>query len=104
MSLPAKLPTPPKYCDEEAMTESDWEHYFELRKLRDRYVSDEDKSRLTDLAVAASVKEDKETYDKIYEVLPLLPSVAITFKDFYGIKMIQSFNLYDAKKRYPNDF
>lgn len=104
MTIPTKLPNPSKYCDGEVMTESDWEHYFELRKLRDRYVSDEDKSRLTDLAVAASVKKDQETYDKIYEVLPLLPSVAISIKDLFGLKMIQDFNLFDAKKRYPDEF
>lgn len=73
MTIPSQLPNPPKYCKGEVMTQSDWERYYELRKLRDRYVSDEERTDLLNAAIAASVKNDKETYDKIYEVLPLLP-------------------------------
>lgn len=104
MTLPTKLPNPSRFCSEEVMTESDWEHYFEMRKLRDRYVSEADRSKLTDLAIASSVKKDKETYDKVNEVLPLLPAVAMSFKNYFGLKSVQDFNLYEAKKRFPNEF
>ncbi|MBQ9273224.1 MAG: hypothetical protein IJ228_00280 [Succinivibrio sp.] len=104
MTIPAKLPNPSRYCKDEVMTELDWEHYFQLRKDLDHFVSAEDKARLHDLAMTSSMQNDQDTYDKVHKIMPLLPALAISGKNFMGLKSVQNFNLYDAKLKYPDEF
>lgn len=86
------------------MTEADWEHYFELRKERDHFVSQADKTKLTQLSINSYENKDWETHKKIGRMLPLKPSLAIAAKNTFGIKSVQELNLYDAKQRYPDEF
>lgn len=104
MAIPSKLPKPSKYARDEVMTEADWARYYELREKTDRYVSQDDKSKLTKLSIISYEKKDWETYKKVGGLLPLTPSLAIAAKDIYGIKSVQEFNLYEAKQRYPDEF
>lgn len=102
--LPEKLPILTKRGDH--LTEAQWEYYFECRKKYDRYVSRDDAFKiclqLNELD-ACDPKNDDEI-KRLTSLLPVVPEMAKAIKDVQGMMMICEYNLYEAKKRYPDEF
>ena len=102
--LPEKLPILTKRGDH--LTEKQWEYYFECRKKYDRYVSRDDAFKiclqLNELD-ACDPKNDDEI-KRLTSLLPVVPEMAKAIKDVQGMMMICEYNLYEAKKRYPDEF
>lgn len=91
---------------EEKMTKEDWDHYLKCREINDVEYSEEELKALYDEAVRLVCEEGnkKSTEFCIKHKFPLVPSLAKSYKDIYGFKYIQDYNLSLAKKEYPYDF
>ena len=104
MSLPAKLPHPPRYCIDEKMTEKDWKEYFANREKYDQPVYREETEKLLIQAAKLLDNKDEKEFNEVSSRIPALPAWALAVKDARGFKMISDWNLYDAKKMFPNEF
>lgn len=102
-----KLPKPSEYKDE-VMTEKDWDYYFECRAKYDKPMSHEEVIKLlektTKLDSTYLDSPDMQTYLDLMQTMPVTPSAALAVKHCQGFKALQEFNLYDAKKEYPDEF
>lgn len=102
--LPEKLPTLTKKGD--CLTKEQWEYYFECRKKYDHYVSHKEAFKicleLNDLD-ACDPKNDDEIR-RLTSLLPVVPEMARAIKEAQGMMMICEYNLYEAKKAYPDEF
>ena len=102
-----KLPKPSQYKYEK-MTEKDWDFYFECRAKFDKPMSDEEVGKLlaktTKLDSTSMDSPDMQTYLDLIQTMPVTPSAALAVKHAQGFKALQEFNLYDAKKAYPDEF
>ena len=103
MTLPNKLPKDPLYKTSE-MTEADWKEYFECRKKYDVEYTKEQRTECCNRAGKLFAEGKKEDADKIIGSLPIAPLVAFNLKTFAGLKNIQTFNLSEAKKVFPDEF
>ena len=94
------LPKPSLHRKDEIMTDDDWEQYFEYRK-HDHYVSEDENY---ELVVKSQEAGDKEK--AMYYARQIMGSARLvkSHKDWFGIKSVMSFNLYDAKRVYPDEF
>lgn len=106
MKIPNKLPKSPKYegslCHE--MTETEWVEYFKNREKFDTPMNDDEKNKILEeterLTLNGKLKEAKVLAKKI----PMKPYLARCFKATGGLKILSSFNLYEAKLKYPDEF
>lgn len=106
MKIPDKLPNPPKYegslCQK--MTEEDWIEYFKCREKYDKPMSEAEKKEILEeteiLTLNGKLKEAKVLAKKI----PMKPYLAFCLKSTGGLKLLSTFNLYEAKLEYPNEF
>ena len=98
--LPEKLPKLTMPGD--ALSEKDWEYYFECRKKYDRYVSLEEKKQL--VFSAANIHYTDERFSKISKLLPIKPALALAIKSTPVLLALCDYNLYEAKKALPNEF
>lgn len=86
------------------MTEKDWEEYFSLRdKLDVEMSNDEINSKIEEINNQYLQGKD-EVAGKLVASLPLDADLAFIFKCTGGYKVIQEFNLSQAKKKYPKEF
>ena len=97
------LPKPPLYKTDEVMTEEDWDKYFEYRK-HDRYLSDDENFELVLKSQEADEKGDKEKAEYYAKQIMGRAGIVKAQKDWCGFKSVMSFNLYDAKRVYPDEF
>ena len=97
------LPKPSLHRMDEIMTDDDWEQYFEYRK-HDHYVSEDENYELVVKSQEAEEAGDKEK--AMYYARQIMGSARLvkSHKDWFGIKSVMSFNLYDAKRVYPDEF
>ena len=102
-----KLPKPSQY-EYETMTEKDWDYYFECRAKFDKPMSDEEVGKLlaktTKLDSTSMDSPDMDEWFRLVPLIPVTPSAALAVKHAQGFKALQEFNLYDAKKAYPDEF
>ena len=108
MNIPDRLPNPPKYegslCQK--MTEEDWIEYFANREKYDKAMSETEKKEI----LADLQKVDYLLYGKLKEAkvlakkIPMKPYLAFCLKSTGGLKLLSTFNLYEAKLEYPNEF
>lgn len=103
MTLPKKLPKDPLYKTYE-MTEADWEEYFKCRKKYDVEYTKEQRTESCRKAGKLFAKVKKIEADDLIRKLPLAPLVTFNLKTFAGLKNIQHFNLFLAKKAFPDEF
>ena len=96
----------PKNCrtpyGTEPMTEADWDRYFECRKTLDNPMSIDDIVQLI-IDHKDEFLGDDGTAKKKYNI-PLRPNIALAMKLDLGIKYLIEYNLYEAKKMYPDEF
>ncbi|MBQ9273996.1 MAG: hypothetical protein IJ228_04220 [Succinivibrio sp.] len=104
MTIPIKLPNPPKYFTDEIMTEKDWEEYYADRKRLDVPVPQDEELNMLMKAAEACQKEDKTEFREISSHIPCDPAWALAIKDCHGFKAVSKRNLIEAKKVFPNDF
>ncbi|MBQ9275130.1 MAG: hypothetical protein IJ228_09980 [Succinivibrio sp.] len=104
MTIPAKLPHPPRYNDEEKMSQEDWEEYFANRKKLDKPISQEETEALLLKGTTLLDKKDEEEFYKVTALIPMPPAWAKAVKDVHGFKMVSNWNLYEAKKVFPDEF
>ena len=97
------LPKPPLYKTDEVMTEEDWDKYFEYRK-HDRYLSDDENFELILKSQEAEEAGDQEKANYYGNQVMIRAGLAKAHKDWFGLKDLMSFNLYDAKRVYPDEF
>ena len=97
------LPKPPLYKTDEVMTEEDWDKYFEYRK-HDRYLSDDENFELVLKSQEADEKGDKEKAEYYAKQIMGRAGIVKAQKDWCGFKSVMSYNLYDAKRVYPDEF
>lgn len=101
MALPDKLPKPAKHP--EHFTEADWEKYFEDRKKYDRPISDEEAFELIKKSNECNKKGDIE--GAFFYGRQIITAVAaLAQKQVFGLKSLSEYNLYEAKKVYPDEF
>lgn len=89
----------------EVFTEADWDDYFECREKYDRPVSKEEIKKIVEVykrMVAMGRKKEALKYTS--QNVPLQPNIAMSGKQKVGLKGIRRFNLYEAKKEYPEEF
>ena len=102
-----KLPKPSQYKYEK-MTDKDWDFYFECRAKYDKPMSRDEINNYIDAANKLDStymdSPDMDEFFKIGQLVPLTPSAALAIKHAQGFKALQEFNLYDAKKAYPDEF
>ena len=103
-----KLPNPPEHHKDEVMSKEDWDYYFECRKKCDKPMSKEEVSRIlsitTSLDSTSMDSPDIDEYVRLIRLIPATPSAALAIKHCQGFKVIQEFNLYEAKLKYPDEF
>lgn len=102
--LPEKLPILTKRGDH--LTEKQWEYYFECRKKYDHYVSDEEGLKIVQELnkLDACYPRDKPEIRRLTSQLPVIPELARAIKEVQGMMMICEYNLFEAKKAYPDEF
>ena len=98
--LPEKLPKLTMPGD--ALSEKDWEYYFECRKKFDRYVSPEEKRKIFLKSTTIDFKDD--AFNKVVKVYPIKPALALAIKSCQGLMALCDFNLYEAKQAFPGEF
>lgn len=91
---------------DEVLTEAEWDYYFECRKKYDHPVSDaeglEIVKKLNRLDVFNPV--EKEEITRLTRQIPVVPALALAIKKVQGMKELFRYNLYEAKKAYPDEF
>ena len=102
-----KLPKPSQY-EYEKMTDKDWDFYFECRAKYDKPMSRDEINALLDKTTKLDStymdSPDMDEYLNLIQTMPVSPSAALAVKHAQGFKALQEFNLYDAKKAYPEEF
>ena len=89
----------------EIFSEEDWEEYFACRARYDRPVSEDELRRYVSLYRSLTAQgRQKEALTITSKNVPLQPHIAIHAKNRLGLKAIRNFNLYEAKKTYPDEF
>lgn len=101
MALPDKLPKPAKHP--EHFTEADWEKYFEDRKKYDRPLSEEETLELLEKGEECDNNGDEEGF-YYYSRQIITADSAMAHKAVFGLKSLSEYNLYYAKKEYPDEF
>lgn len=101
MALPDKLPKPAKHP--EHFTEADWEKYFEDRKKYDMPLTPEQKLEYLVKSNDCYDKGDKEGF-YFYARKIITATCAMAHKSVFGLKSLSEYNLYEAKKEYPDEF
>lgn len=106
MNIPDRLPNPPMFegslCQK--MTEEDWLEYFKCREKYDKPMTKEEKNKI--LAEASLLTKNGEI-DKaalLAKKIPMKPNFAYRLKAVEGLKALKTFNLYEAKMEYPDEF
>lgn len=104
MTIPAKLPHPPRYNNEEQMTTQDWEEYFAKRAQLDKPLPREEAEALLLKGAALLREKNKAECFRVTAPIPMPAAWALAVKDAHGFKMVWDWNLYEAKKAYPDEF
>ena len=96
----------PKNCrtpyGREPMTEADWDRYFECRRTLDNPMSLDEVIKIL-MEHEDEFLGDDGTAKKKYNI-PIRPHIAYAMKLTHGMKYLMEYNLYEAKKMYPDEF
>lgn len=90
----------------EVLTDAEWDYYFECRKKYDHPVDPKDGLEIVKKLNKLDVfnPEDEKEITRLTSMIPVVPALALAIKKVQGIKMLYTYNLYEAKKAYPDDF
>ena len=106
MKLPDKLPKPPK-CEGslcQKMTEEDWEMYYANRENYDIPMTKEERSKIMMEVVRLTENDEDEKAIALVKKIPIDPYYAFYLKAVGGLLALRNYNLYEAKKAYPDEF
>lgn len=104
MKIPDKLPNPQKYRDFPELTKEEWEDYYACREKYDIEMTEDEKWEIRDKACDLFEKGfEKEARELLFKI-PVDPFFAMSSKIAGGFDTVKYFNLYEAKKVYPDEF
>ena len=101
MALPDKLPKPAKHP--EHITEADWEKYFADRKKYDRPLTEEETMNFLKGGYKCMQNNDNEGFLRCVRQT-ITAECALAHKSVFGLMSLSEYNLYEAKKEYPDEF